>query len=61
MKFKGCQCSKEKLSPKQFALCAAESTCRIHCQANGKSFTSSENIMISVTTVENFHTETGRI
>merc|ERR1711934_968389 len=33
---KGCECSEEKLSPSQFALCAAESTCRLDCQANGK-------------------------
>ena len=32
----GCECSEEKLSPSQFALCAAESTCRLDCQANGK-------------------------
>ena len=31
-----CQCSDEKLTPKQFALCAAESTCRLDCQAKGK-------------------------
>ena len=29
----GCECSDERLSPSEFALCAAESTCRLHCQA----------------------------
>ena len=32
----GCECSDEFLSPSEFALCAAESTCRLDCQANGK-------------------------
>jgi len=31
-----CQCSEEKLTPKQFALCGAESTCRLDCQRRGK-------------------------
>ena len=33
---KGCECSDEHLTPSEFALCAAESTCRLDCQANGK-------------------------
>eukprot|EP00088_Acartia_fossae_P000307 TRINITY_DN1011_c0_g1_i5.p1 TRINITY_DN1011_c0_g1~~TRINITY_DN1011_c0_g1_i5.p1 ORF type:complete len:162 (+),score=35.87 TRINITY_DN1011_c0_g1_i5:51-536(+) len=32
---KDCECDTSFLSPSEFALCAAESTCRIHCQANG--------------------------
>jgi len=32
---KDCQCSEERVSPSQFAKCAAESTCRLDCQANG--------------------------
>merc|ERR1712170_110690 len=37
---KGCECSSDRLSPREFALCAAESTCRIHCQGifNQKAF-----------------------
>jgi len=30
---KDCECDTAFLSPSEFALCAAESTCRIHCQA----------------------------
>jgi len=33
---KDCECSDEYLSPTEFALCAAASTCRIHCQTNGQ-------------------------
>jgi len=32
----GCECSDEFLSPSEFALCAAESTCRLDCQRQGK-------------------------
>lgn len=28
----GCECSDERLTAQEFALCAAESTCRMHCQ-----------------------------
>merc|ERR1712062_903319 len=31
-----CECSDTYLSPTQFALCAAESTCRLDCQRQGK-------------------------
>jgi len=31
-----CECDEAYLSPTEFALCAAESTCRLDCQANGK-------------------------
>lgn len=31
-----CECSNERLSPADFALCAAESTCRMSCQAQGQ-------------------------
>ena len=34
--FKGCECSEERISPAEFALCAAESTCRADCQRRGK-------------------------
>merc|ERR1712050_15391 len=30
-----CQCSEEYLSPSEFALCGAESTCRLDCQRQG--------------------------
>ena len=30
-----CECSDEYISPKEFALCAAESTCRLDCQRQG--------------------------
>ena len=30
-----CQCDDTYLSPSQFALCAAESTCRLDCQRQG--------------------------
>eukprot|EP00090_Calanus_glacialis_P035398 TRINITY_DN60439_c0_g1_i1.p1 TRINITY_DN60439_c0_g1~~TRINITY_DN60439_c0_g1_i1.p1 ORF type:complete len:159 (+),score=40.12 TRINITY_DN60439_c0_g1_i1:91-567(+) len=30
-----CQCSENFISPKAFALCAAESTCRLDCQRQG--------------------------
>ena len=29
----GCTCANERLSSTDFALCAAESTCRLHCQS----------------------------
>merc|ERR1711988_1306196 len=32
----GCECSEERISPAEFALCAAESTCRADCQRRGK-------------------------
>jgi len=32
-----CKCDDKYLTPKQFGLCAAESTCRLDCQKNGKS------------------------
>jgi len=32
----GCECSEERISPSEFALCAVESTCRTHCQREGK-------------------------
>merc|ERR1712018_458815 len=31
-----CECSDERISPSEFALCAAESTCRADCQRRGK-------------------------
>merc|ERR1719412_713675 len=34
----GCECSEERISPSEFALCAAESTCRSDCQRKGKAF-----------------------
>ena len=33
---KDCKCDTKFLSATEFALCAAESTCRLDCQANGK-------------------------
>ena len=33
---KDCECDTKFLSATEFALCAAESTCRLDCQANGK-------------------------
>jgi len=32
---KDCSCSDQILSPREFALCAAESTCRLDCQRRG--------------------------
>merc|ERR1739846_186103 len=32
----GCECSEERISPAEFAMCAAESTCRADCQRRGK-------------------------
>ena len=33
-----CKCEDDFLSPTEFALCAAESTCRLDCQAKGFAF-----------------------
>jgi len=32
----GCECSDERISPEEFALCASESTCGADCQRRGK-------------------------
>ena len=32
----GCECSSKTLSASEFMLCAKESTCRLHCQRQGK-------------------------
>ena len=34
--FQGCECSDERISPEEFALCASESTCSADCQRRGK-------------------------
>lgn len=31
-----CECTEEKVTPEEFAKCATESACRIHCQAHGR-------------------------
>merc|ERR1712223_1954484 len=33
-----CEYSEERLTPSEFALCAAESTCTVHCQGQGKAY-----------------------
>merc|ERR1712029_1040871 len=34
--YRGCECSTDRLTPSEFALCGAESTCRLDCQRRGK-------------------------